>query len=265
MKRILLSLIIISLAFTSFCQTKETRTVSGFTGIDASSAFDITVTKGNTESLIIEADDNVMPYVRSEVKQGVLHLYLDNGQKIKNMKTLKASIVMKNLDKVSLSGACKLSSNDLFTSDGFTSNCSGASKLNLNLNASQLTVKTSGACNIDLKADVTNDAKFDMSGSSKMQLDLKATNVRVNSSGASTVDLNGAAKSINVNTSGTSNIKAVDFTVDSATIESSGTCNVSLNVNETLKVSSSGASKVSYKGSPTINVNNSGASKVQKL
>ncbi len=265
MKRVLLSIIFIGLTLAAFCQKKETRPVSGFTAIDASSVFDITVTKGNTESLVIEADDEVMPYVRSEVRNNVLHLYLDNGKKVNNVKILKAYVVMRNLEKVTLSGACKLTAKDLFTPDKFKSDCSGASSLYLNLKTNQLNVQMSGASKTELTADVANDAKVDVSGSSNMLLDLKATNVKFSSSGVCSVDLNGSASDIKIDVSGSSNIKAANFTVNSATVESSGTSNVALAVTKSLKVSSSGASTVSYKGSPTIDVNTSGASKIKSL
>ena len=74
--------------------------MSGFTGINASSMFDITVSKGSAESLTIEADNDVLQYVRSEVKNGVLNLYVDGNNRVRNIKVLKANIVMKNLDKV---------------------------------------------------------------------------------------------------------------------------------------------------------------------
>ena len=211
----------------TFGQKKETRTVSGFTEIDASSAFEITVSKGSTESLIIEADEAIMSKVRSEVRNGVLHLYLDDERKVKNVKTLKASVVMKNLDKVSLSGACKLTANDQFTPDRFKGNCSGASSLTLNVNTGELSIDASGVSKIQMKANVTGDAKLDVSGTSKVQAD--------------------------------------DFVVKTATIESSGTSKVTVNVAETLNANSSGASTIEYKGSPAIQANTGGASKIRKI
>ncbi len=265
MKKVLLSLMFVGLTLTAFCQKKETRAVSNFTGIDASSVFDITVTKGNAESLTIEADDAVMPYVRSEVKDGVLNLYIDKDGKTEQIKTLKASIVMKNLEKVSLSGACKLSSKDLFTPDNFKSDCSGASSLTLSLKTGQLTAGSSGASKISLNAEAANTTKFNLSGSSKINVELKAADVQFNNSGVSSVELNGSASSIKIGTSGTSKIKAENFMVKSATIESSGSSNITLYVTETLKVNSSGASTIKYKGSPVVDAKNGGASTVKKL
>ena len=266
MKRVLVFLVVAGLT-TMFAsgQKKETRVVSGFTGIDASSVFEVAVAKGATESLTVEADDAVMPFVRSEVRRGVLHLYLDDAKNLKNIKTLKASVVMKDLDKVSLSGACKLTANDLFTPESFTANCSGVSKMTVNVNTGKLSIKESGSSKMQLKANVTNDAEFSFSGSSNMQAELKAQNVEFSSSGASKIIITGEAKDINIEISGSSTFQAEDFTVKTATINSSGAGNVSIHVTDHLKVDSAGASNVKYKGSPTITVNSSGASKIKSI
>ena len=246
-------------------QKKETRQVSGFTGINASSAFDITVTKGNAESLVVEADDEVMPYVRSEVRNGVLHLYLDNDKKVKNIKTMKASVVMKNLDKVSLSGASKLTANDLFTSDSFKGDCSGATHMTVHLNTGKLNIDASGASKIQLKANVSGHANLDVSGASKIQWELKAEKVQLDASGVSLVELNGSATDFKVDVSGTSKVAAGDFKVKTATVESSGTSKITVNVADALKVEASGASSIEYQGSPTIEAKTGGASKVRKI
>ena len=266
MKRVLLFLMIVGLTTTgAFSQKKETRSVSGFTGINASSVFNITVAKGGTESLTIEADNEVMQYVRSEVKNGVLNLYLDNKNKVKNIKTLKASIVMKNLDKVTLSGACKFTANDLFTPDKFKGDCSGASSMDVNLNTGQMNLESSGACKINLKVNSTGNAEFNVSGTSKIQGDLKAVNTKLNSSGVCSVDLTGSATDLKIDASGVSKIYAENFVVKTATVKSSGSGKITVNVTDNLKVNSSGASSVNYKGSPTVELNKNRASNVRKL
>ena len=265
MKRLVLFLAVAWL--TTVCalsQKKETRQVADFSGIDASSVFDITVVRGNAETLVIEADDEVMQYVRSEVRNGVLHLYLDNNR-VKNIKTLKASVVMKNLDKVHLSGTCKLTSNDTFTSESFEGECSGVSNMSINVNTGRLSIETSGACKIQIKADVSGDADINVSGTSKFNGELKASNVKLSSSGAGKVDLTGSATSLKIDISGTAKINAGNFTVKNAAVNSAGAGNVTVNVTDALTVNSSGTSSVYYKGSPTVTLNSSGASKVKTI
>ena len=267
MKRALLLLLVIAGLITpdAFGRKKEARVVSNFTGIDASGVFDITVSKGSRESLVVEADEKILPYIRSEVRKGVLHLYLSNDRKLKNIKTLKASVVMKNLDKVTLSGTCKLTTTDLFTPKKFKGDCSGASNMTINLHTGQLNIETSGVCNIRLKANVTGDTKLDMSGTSGIRGELKANNVKLNISGAGSIELTGSATDFKMDVSGASKVKAADFTVKNVTVESSGAAQVSVHATDRLKVNSSGAASVSYKGSPAFDINVSRATKIKKI
>jgi len=68
---------------------KQTRKVSSFNALDISSAFDIFLTQGNEESLVIEADENIMEYIITEVRGGTLRIYIDEHRNIRNVKTMK--------------------------------------------------------------------------------------------------------------------------------------------------------------------------------
>ena len=264
MKRALLVLALAGVTLVAFGQKREIRTVPAFTGIEASSAFDITVAKGDAESLTVEADDAIMPYIRSEVRNGVLRLYLANNR-VRNIKTLKVYLVMQNLRRVSLSGACKLTVNDLFTSDSIKCDCSGASSMTINVHTGWLGVGTSGASFISMKANVTGNAGIDLSGTSKIQGELNVNRLKLSSDGVSSVTLTGSATELKIDVSGTSKVNLGDFTVKTACINASGVGNITVNATDALTVNSSGASFVNYKGSPTIKVNSSGVSRVRKI
>jgi len=225
MKRVFLLLLIVGLTTTAFSRKTESRQVSDFTGIDASYCFDITVNKGNSESLAIEADDEVMPYVRSEVKNGVLRLYLDKND-LQNTGNLKAVITMKNLDNVSLSGACKLTANNLFTPDNFKADCSGISSITVNVKTDQLNVELSGA---------------------------------------SVVNLTGSANDLKMNASGISVIKAENLTVKNADVRVSEMCKATVNVTNHLKAEASGGASITYKGSPSVDSNSNDMSEIKKM
>lgn len=249
-------------------QVTETRAVSGFTGISASNVFDITVTKGAAESLVITADEKVMPYVRSEVRNGVLKLYLDNDHRPKHMdvNNLKAAVTVKELETVKLSGACKLTSDAVFTPAQFEVGLSGASSLQLAVETGKLSLEVSGASKVTLNATVKEEAEFDLSGATKVQSKLRARRLEVDMSGACNVSLSGSANEAFFDLSGASKIDAGDFTINKATVESSGGTNITLNVEETLLVRSSGSSRIRYKGSPkTFDVKTSGASSLGKI
>lgn len=248
-----------------FAQKTETRQVSGFTGIQASGAFKITLNKSATESLVIEADEDLLPYVRSEVENGVLKLYLDNKKKTKTIITLNATIGVKELKKVKLSGACKLIAKDRFeTAADFIIGLSGASRLDMSIKAKQLDLGVNGASSAELKVE-TKECSAGLSGASKLQLDLNASKAVFEVSGASKLQVGGSAERAKFETSGASNVKAADLAVEAAVVECSGVSAVEVNVSDRLEVECSGSSAVRYKGRPVLKIETSGSSKVKPL
>jgi hypothetical protein len=137
--------------------------------------------------------------------------------------------------------------------------------MQVNLNTGQLDMDMSGACKIQMTANVTGDAKLRGSGASKLQGELNAQNVKFDFSGANSVLLTGSAKEVKIDATGSTKINAGDFTVKTAVIETSGSGNIIINATDVLEVNSAGASSVSYKGSPAVTINSAGASKVRKI
>ncbi len=52
----------------------ESRDISDFKGVDVSGVFQVEITAQKDFSVEIEADDNLMPLIKTEVRNGVLHL-----------------------------------------------------------------------------------------------------------------------------------------------------------------------------------------------
>ena len=72
---------------------KETRSVPSFDGIDISGAFDVYLKQGETQEVIIETDNNLMPLVKTEVTGGVLKIYTQGP--IHHITTMKAYVTVK--------------------------------------------------------------------------------------------------------------------------------------------------------------------------
>ena len=264
MKKIILLLILSGMALAAAGQLTETRNVSGFTGISASGVFDITVTKGAAELLVITADEDVMPYVRSEVRGGVLKLYI--ARSVRNVKTLKAAVTIKELDMVRLSGACRLASDAVFTPAKFSGDLSGATSLKLTLNTGQLSLDASGASKATLHATVKDAIIFDLSGAIKIQGELETNRLTADMSGSGLLELSGSANDASFDVSGATKIRAGNFLLKNISVKSSGASGVEIHATESLRVHSSGASAIRYKGNPSsFDIKTSGASSLKKL
>ncbi|MDQ3817114.1 MAG: DUF2807 domain-containing protein, partial [Acidobacteriota bacterium] len=145
----------------------EKRTVPAFTSVNVSGAFDVEIVVRDEQSLEIEGDDNLLPLIKTEVKNGVLEI--GNTQSINTKRNLRVRVSVQKLDGVSTSGASDIVVTGV-KSDQFDIESSGASHLKVTGEAKAVTVDTSGAGEIDAK-------------------DLHAEKVNITSTGAAHADV----------------------------------------------------------------------------
>lgn len=181
----------------------QNRKMSGFKGIDVSGGFAVELTQSGSEGVRIEAQENLLGSIKTEVKNGVLHIYTSDN--ISTNKGLKAYVSIKELNAIDISGGVKVKCNSTFKSDAFKMDLSGGSNITLALNTKKLTANMSGASKV-LLSGRADEVRMDMSGASKVDaVELEAKNVHVEASGASNVKVF-AKNQLNVNASGATKV-----------------------------------------------------------
>jgi CubicO group peptidase (beta-lactamase class C family) len=204
--------------------TKEFK-VADFSSVEASHAFQVDITKGDSYSASITVDDNVVPFATVLKEDTALHIRLDAQNKSFQKVTLKAAVTMPSLTGIALSGASRA------TLKGF---------------------------------DSAKDFTVTLSGASQLAGDIKAANAKLTVIGAAKVNLTGSAQTGTLEASGASTLELKDFVLGNADAHLSGASRATLNVRDKLDYDLSGASHLTYRGNPTIGKKKlSGASRVQ--
>ncbi|MBC5774552.1 DUF2807 domain-containing protein [Pontibacter sp. KCTC 32443] len=181
----------------------QSRKVADFSGIKVSGGFYVEVQQGSKEELRIEAEENLMDNIKSEVKDGVLHIYSEGN--INSKKGMKAYVTVNELNKINISGGVKVVGKSTFKASTFDLDMSGGSNVTLAIDAKKLDADMSGASKVDLTGRA-DDVAFDMSGASDVDArELKAKRVKVGASGASNVKVN-ASETLSINASGASHV-----------------------------------------------------------
>lgn len=183
--------------------TTKSFNVSEFANIDASSAFDIDVIVGESQSVKIETDENLMKYVEVFVKNNTLYLKLENNTNING--DMEVSISVETLKNVDLSGACKINIENIKTDD-FTMDVSGACKGTLSGKVENLSLDLSGATKLNTVDLKTQNLNIDMSGASKLEVHCE-NSLTVDASGASKIIVFGDPKTTKTDFSGASSVK----------------------------------------------------------
>lgn len=182
----------------------ETRNVSGFHGIDVGGAFEVILIKSNQEKIVLEADDNLMPYIRTKVFGGILEI--DNEKDFRNPTELKVSIYYKNLDRFDISGAASVRGEDIINAQSIELDASGASEIQLKFNTENFEGDMSGASRLDLSGNAKN-VKIEASGASSFQaLEFETINCEIDASGAAVVRIWTVGK-LSLEASGASSVR----------------------------------------------------------
>lgn len=181
----------------------ERRDVSGFSKIDAGGAVNLEITTQKDFSVSVEADDNLLGHIKTEVSGGTLKISTD--AKISSEKGVKFKVSMPELKDLDLSGASTAVISNVKT-DSVKLGASGASKIKIDGEVKNLNVDASGASKIDAENLTAENAEVGASGASSATVSA-ANELKADSSGASSIYYTGEPKNLVQNASGASSIK----------------------------------------------------------
>ncbi len=180
----------------------ENRNVSGFKKVDASGAVNVEITAQKSFSVTVEADDNLLANIKTEVKGDTLKIYSED--RISPKTKVKVTISMPTIENLDVSGASSGSVVSV-NADSLELKASGASKIKIDGTAKELNADASGASSIDAENLKVEDADVEASGASKITVSA-ANDLKVDASGASKITYTGEPKNIKQNSSGTSSV-----------------------------------------------------------
>ncbi|MBE0661991.1 MAG: DUF2807 domain-containing protein [Bacteroidales bacterium] len=186
--------------------SSETREVSSFDAIEISGAFHVYLIQGNNESLVIEADDNLLQYIESGVRGG--RLYIEPRAFSFRNPTLKAYITFRDLDEIRASGAVKITGETSLEFGRLLISTSGASDIDLELYGERLELKVSGAGKTHIDGEVEKTI-IRLSGASKLNAEsLYVEKMDINISGAGSANVR-VEDELVANISGAGNIRYI--------------------------------------------------------
>ncbi len=204
----------------------EERALNNFTGIQSTGSFEVIITQDASQKVVVKTDDNIMPYVQTEVTGGKLRIFFSDKYRNYDPTSVTVYISSSFIEDISLSGSGSVRSTNQLKSKNPHYSLSGSGSINLSVTAEAIETSISGSGNIDLKGSASS-AKHTISGSGNLDaLSLNSPDVKVKISG-------------------------------------SGDC--SINAETSLDVIISGSGNVKYKGSPRLITSISGSGKVKPL
>lgn len=204
----------------------ETLAVSDFNAVEFAFIGDLTIAQGAEESLTITGDDNIVPLIRTTVRDGVLRIDAGAANVGRPIVPLRYALTVKNLDSLSLSGLG----------------------------------------NVEVASLEGRNLALSLSGAGSLTIDnLAATDLAVSLSGLGSANLSGEVNQQAVTVSGAGSYYAANLRSQTAAVQISGVGSAEVWAVETLSATISGAGNIEYTGNPQVMHQISGLGRVTAM
>lgn len=204
----------------------ENRICSNFTEIAASESIDVELSQGTTWAVTVEADDNVVNYLHTDVDGNKLTIYLDDRLSITN-------------------GHLKV----IVTSPEITSVRASSSS----------TVVVKGLIKSGKKV------MFQTSSSASLFAEVNASEIDADASSSSTIKLVGNTMYFNANSTSSAKIMAFELIADSAKVEASSSGSINVYTKKELYATASSAGEIFYKAATHVESDITSGGSVERI
>ena len=140
----------------------ESRELNNFTSIILLGSIDVNIKTSESNNCVVVADDNLIPYIKTEVVNNKLNISLNESYS--SEEKLVVNINTPNYDEVSLSGSGNINILD-FKNNNLSLNISGSGNIIGNGEVETLVVKINGSGNLMSKEIKSKFATITINGS----------------------------------------------------------------------------------------------------
>lgn len=198
----------------------ETRPDEGFNEIASNGDFEVHVLPGNTYSVEITAESNLLPYISTQVDGKKLKIRTSGIHSLRQTLPIEINITTPVLNGLSISGSGYIETGN-FLSDDFYTRVSGSGDIITQVRCSKIDADVSGSGTITIKGEA-GDTRFLISGSGKIKTyNLEQNNCEATISGSGDMYVN-ASQSIDAHISGSGKIYYINYPAIHTSISGSG-------------------------------------------
>ena len=226
---------------------EEERTISHVSSVELAMPGTLHITVGESESLRIEAEDNLLEYIETDGIAGRLVIQTRPGSMIMATQPFNFYLTVVALDKLTASSSGDIVSEAL-QADQFTAQINSSGDLSIDgLDCNSLDVQINSSGNVTIS-------------------ELEAESIAVNISSSGSVDILGGEverQSIDINSSGEYRASDVASLEADVHINSSGSATIRVSEQLTGSLMSSGS--IRYIGDPEVDVSTSSSGDVEQI
>lgn len=205
---------------------EEVRAIGDFHALRLSGPIDVEVRAAARESLTVQADDNLLPYIETQVRNGTLEISLRKGASFHTRNPIKVVVECKTLNSIAASGS------------------------------GDIHVDRAQARDFDVAISGSNDVTIDA---------LDAAILAVSISGSGDFHAAGKAATQGISIAGSGEVDTANLVGEQVAVKIAGSGDAKVHALRTLSVSIAGSGDVRYLGQPQITRAIAGSGEVSAL
>jgi len=226
---------------------EEHREISDFSKVHLSGLGNLKIELGDEEHLRIEAEDNLLEHIETEVHGDKLIIEIEERINLHPRKPINYYLTVTDLDAISISG-------------------SGTAEAP-HLKAERFSVGLSGSASVHIDGLDSESVKLDISGSGTIEIGRMVTgSLEAEIGGSGDVSINGGKADMQeIGIGGSGSYNARNLECAQADVDLSGSASLVLKVSDLLEADISGSGSVKYVGTPKIDADISGSGSIKQI
>ena len=182
----------------------ESRELNNFTSIILLGSIDVNIKTSESNNCVVVADDNLIPYIKTEVVNNKLNISLNESYS--SEEKLVVNINTPNYDEVSLSGSGNINILD-FKKNNLSLNISGSGNITGNGEVETLVVKINGSGNLMSKEIKSKSATITINGSGDAEV-FASDSISAKINGSGNIEYFGNPENVDSIINGSGDIKS---------------------------------------------------------
>ncbi|HEX8614665.1 MAG TPA: head GIN domain-containing protein [Telluria sp.] len=201
---------------------RQTRAVGHFNGVGVSLPAKVEVRIGDTESVTIETDDNLLPLIETVIEDGTLKLRPNKRNLNLQTRTMKIVVQARSIDHLAIGGAGSIDS-DALRGDKVTINVGGSGSIVVKgIEAGNAVIAVGGSGSVSSGAGSLDKVSISIGGSGDVDLGkVKARDAKISVGGSGQATV-WASASLNASIAGSGDVKYYGDPTVSKSIAGSG-------------------------------------------
>ena len=227
---------------------RDQRQVAALGELDVSGSMQVEVRVGQAPSLLVEADGNLLPYIRTEARGNTLRIA--NERQLRSKTPVRIVYTTPRLSQVHASGSGQVVVRDL-NGAPLEVRKSGSGQVRLAGKVDSLHARVSGSGVLDAGELRSASADLGLSGSGRMNIgEIRGDYVRASVAGSGVLQAGGAVRSLNARVAGSGSLDLASLSTQDADLAADGSGGICATVKQSLIAHGGGSGGIRVYGHP---------------